>query len=175
MMDASLNQAEWVKLSPSLRIKLAEIFEIPKTTGSQVEVVAGQTIVVSDGHTHNDLKAITVQKMKDYLAKIEYVGPLYDDFFQLFDIVAQELENSSSSVSKRQADISINSDVKSALGVTRKTQEAPSYPDMDEEAIKKDWQEVIDEMKRQSMQFGLDVELRKILYRNSPKKSFPNI
>jgi hypothetical protein len=153
MMDASLNQAEWVKLSPSTRIKLAEIFEIPKTTGSQVEVVAGQTIVVSDGHTHNDLKVLTVQKMKDYLAKIEYVGPLYDDFFQLFDIVVSKIENKE--LEPKKAEV--------------------QFPDTDAEAIKKDWQEVINEMKRQSIQFGLEVELRRIFGKSSQKKSFPNI
>lgn len=84
MLQPSISEHQWVELPQALRNKLVLLFDIPKTGG--VTIYANK--VQSDGHTHRDLQAITVEKMKLYL------GKGYEDdnnYFDLLENVIQKL------------------------------------------------------------------------------------
>jgi len=84
--ESYLSVPEWLKLPLEIRLKLAEIFEIPKSKGAQVEVQGAHTIIQSDGYTHDDLQAITIQKMQELL------NSRSTDFVLLFNAVIAKLE-----------------------------------------------------------------------------------
>ncbi len=75
-MEIQVSVHDWLALPMLTRVKLREIFSIPKSTGSLVE----GNVVKSDGTTFTDLKAITVEKMQAYLDHTEV-----DDFVKLFN------------------------------------------------------------------------------------------
>lgn len=85
----SLSVPEWLKLSADTRTKLAEIFQISKSKGAQIETMGEQSVVKSDGHTHEDLQAITVEKMQGYLGE-NFNG--VQDFLMLFNTVVRKVE-----------------------------------------------------------------------------------
>lgn len=66
---------QWLALSQFQRQQLIANFGIPRSEGSNVV----DNTVVSDGHTHEDLAHITIEKMQ------EFTGSKSDDFFTLFD------------------------------------------------------------------------------------------
>lgn len=61
-----------------VRLRLKEIFDVPRSTGTEVH---NQT-VISDGHTHKDLANITIEKMQAFLETKE------KDFFKLWNATA---------------------------------------------------------------------------------------
>ncbi len=67
------------------RIQLRDIFHIPKSQGSWVE----NNVVRSDGHTHTDLEAITVEKMQAYLGS-GFTSET--DFVELFNACVEKVE-----------------------------------------------------------------------------------
>ncbi len=86
-MNIQVSVPDWLKLSHETRVKLAEIFQVPKSKGSQMEQMGSESIIKSDGHTHEDLSVITVEKMKAYLG-----GITVDDFATLFDACVAKVE-----------------------------------------------------------------------------------
>lgn len=63
-----INTLLWLQQDKEIRVKLAEMFKIPKT--GLVEVVTdafGKSQVKSDGHTNADLQVLTVERMQEYL------------------------------------------------------------------------------------------------------------
>lgn len=87
MIEYSLSVLEWLKLSTETRSKLSEIFQIPKSRGAQIETMGETSVVKSDGTTHEDLQAITVEKMQLWL-KDESTS----DYLTLFNAVINKLE-----------------------------------------------------------------------------------
>lgn len=81
-MQIQLPTHEWLKLPMEVRVKLREIFNIPKSEGARVV----NNTVESDGHTFRDLQALTVEKMQSYLDSKE------DDFVKLFDEVLAKVD-----------------------------------------------------------------------------------
>ncbi len=81
-----------------VRMKLKEIFNVPRSQGSHVE----NGIVVSDGHNHSDLKVISLEAMNAYL------GTESDEFFKTLEKVIQkitdecDLEASASMIKERE-------------------------------------------------------------------------
>ncbi len=83
-MQIQVSVQDWLAVPMPVRIKLREIFGIPKSQGSLVE----GGIVKSDGTTYEDLKAITVEKMQAYLG----AGSPTDDFVILFHATIEKIE-----------------------------------------------------------------------------------
>jgi hypothetical protein len=69
----------WVALPQEVRAKLKEYFNIQRSGGSHVE----NGRIVSDGHTDQDLKAITLEKMQTLLGSEE------KDFMKLLETTIQ--------------------------------------------------------------------------------------
>lgn len=74
-MEIQVSVQDWLQIPMKARIRLREVFSIPKSRGSLVE----GNVVKSDGTTHEDLKHITVPKMQAYLESEEL------DFVSLFN------------------------------------------------------------------------------------------
>ncbi len=74
---------EWLKLPVPVRQRLVQIFEINRSQGTSVE----GNVVISDGYTHKDLEAITLEKMQIFLDSQE------PDFIKLFDAVVKKIED----------------------------------------------------------------------------------
>lgn len=98
-MFTQLSVNEWLELPHETRIKLAEIFSIPKSTGI-VTTHGVTTTVLSDGHTYQDLSAITVEKMMNYLGfevhnpeETENVVDFPGLFQAVLDKIDEELAN----------------------------------------------------------------------------------
>jgi len=72
---------EWLELPLMLRIQMADLFQIPKSGGSHV--VSGE--VLSDGHTNEDLKALTLDKMHSF------TGDESDDFLHLLKLTIDKV------------------------------------------------------------------------------------
>lgn len=70
-----MTTTQWLGLSMPLRMKLKEVFVIPRSSGTHVQ----DNTIISDGHTHGDLAHITVEKMQTYLHSEE------TDFFELLN------------------------------------------------------------------------------------------
>ncbi len=88
-MEIQVSTHDWLALPMAVRAKLKEIFNIPKSQGSWVE----GSIVRSDGHTYQDLQAITVEKMQIYLALIGTEGQeIESDFVTLFHACLNKIE-----------------------------------------------------------------------------------
>ncbi len=145
-MQYTLSVPQWLKLNQETRNKIAEVFQLNKSKGVQIESEGGKSVVVSDGYTHEDLEEITVQKMKDYLG-----GVTLDDFLSLFSAVVAKIEEDKEMVIEEDKAV---------------------VKEIDNEDLKKIWQEALDHMKRQAVDKGLEVELRKMLGSNSKKSSF---
>jgi hypothetical protein len=83
-MLAQLTKPQWLNIPLEMRIKLINIFKIPR---SEATMTSGGTnsVILSDGHSHKDLESITIDKMQVYL------GSQLTDFYQLFDKVLEKL------------------------------------------------------------------------------------
>jgi len=82
-MNPIINTSMWVSLPQDVRGKLRSLFNIPRS--ANVVVTDGR--VETDGTTHEDLKALTTEKMQKYL------GDTSTDFHKLFDkVVAKVIE-----------------------------------------------------------------------------------
>lgn len=78
-INNSLSTHDWLQLSPQVRAKLIEIFQIPRSGVGHVNYTGKGAEITSDGHTHEDLKAISIAGMQKYLVSSE------TDFAKLFD------------------------------------------------------------------------------------------
>ncbi len=84
-----INVPDWVALPFETRQKLVKQFGVPKSGGSEVQNLSTGNRIVSDGHTHQDLKAITVEKLQ------EFTGSLSTDFYDLFSQAISKLTETS--------------------------------------------------------------------------------
>lgn len=82
-MLIQLNQTQWLALSMPVRMRLKEIFNIPRSQGTVVQ----DNVVLSDGHTHPDLARITIEAMKGFTGSSE------TEFFTLFEKVIEKIES----------------------------------------------------------------------------------
>ena len=73
-IEPRLSVQQWVGLSQDIRFKLHDVFGLHRSTSAEVN--GGQ--LVCDGHSYNDLSAITLEKMNAYL------GAKQKDFFEAF-------------------------------------------------------------------------------------------
>jgi len=86
MIEERLTSSQWIQLPQDIRNKLVELFNIPRT--GYIDVRNMQ--VVSDGYTDNDLKTITVDKLKAYTG-LE-VGSIYELLTQAIIKIQTPLE-----------------------------------------------------------------------------------
>lgn len=91
-MNIQLSVPDWLKLPYETRLKLAEIFELSKSKGSHVEQMGSESIVRSDGHTHEDLAVITLEKMYAFLGLAYDPTNTETDFPTLFHAVVAKVE-----------------------------------------------------------------------------------
>ena len=63
---ANLSTHDWLELSQEVRSKLVKIFNIPRSSTGHVEYHGSGAVQTSDGYTHEDLKAISVEAMQNY-------------------------------------------------------------------------------------------------------------
>lgn len=76
-MQPILSSSMWASLPTEVRQQLRSIFNIPRS--SHVEVSDGR--LLTDGTTPEDFKALTIEKMQEYLETN------ITDFYALFDLV----------------------------------------------------------------------------------------
>lgn len=81
MLKHQLTIPQWLSLPPELKNRLKELFDIPKSAGAQIM----DQKLLSDGHTHDDLAHITVEKMQAFLETKE------EDFWELMSQVLVKL------------------------------------------------------------------------------------
>ncbi len=84
-MEIQVSTHDWLALPMNVRLKLREIFKVPRSSHTLVE----GNIVKSDGVTYEDLKAITVEKMTAYLGT-DYTG--LPDFINLFNATLEKIK-----------------------------------------------------------------------------------
>lgn len=72
---------QWLQLTMPVRLRMKEIFEIPRSTGTEIH----NNVVFSDGHTHKDLANITIEKMQDF------VGSSSEDFYELLNATTKKV------------------------------------------------------------------------------------
>lgn len=71
----------WVSLSQETRNKLRQIFFIPHSSHAEVVTDAmGNSKVISDGTTNEDLKTLSVERMRDFLGSAAINETVYDLF-----------------------------------------------------------------------------------------------
>lgn len=84
-MLMQLNTVQWVSLPLETRLKLVDIFDIPRSGNTEVE----DNKIITDGYTHQDLAHITIEKMQGFL-----LDTVTDDYFGLFqrilDVINEE-------------------------------------------------------------------------------------
>lgn len=99
MHTISLNT--WVALPNEVRYRMRDIFNIPRSTNTMV--IDGT--IESDGTTHEDIQALTVEKMQ------KYAGSDSQNLHELFDItvakVNDELQGKPTTVVMKDAPITV--------------------------------------------------------------------
>lgn len=73
----------WVSLPNEVRYRIRAIFNIPRSSNTVVNDGAIET----DGTTYEDFKALTIEKMQEYL------GSTDTDFHKLFDEVVAKVND----------------------------------------------------------------------------------
>ena len=66
-LEYRLSPAQWLTIPHVKRIKIAEVFGIPRSAGTIVE----GGVVRSDGHTFDDLSHLSVENMQNFLGTKE--------------------------------------------------------------------------------------------------------
>ncbi len=80
-MNIQVSEHDWLSLPMPIRVKLRQLFSVPRSKGTTME----GGVVKSDGTTYQDLQAITLEKMQQYLGNGD------PNFGLLFDLVIQRL------------------------------------------------------------------------------------
>ncbi len=135
-MNIQVNIHDWLALPMKTRIKLREIFAIPKSKGALVE----GNVVKSDGTTHEDLQAITIEKMQNY-ADMQ----LETDFVQLFNACVEKITE------------------------LDKELEPPEKPDPSQ-ALLEEWATSLTRMQTQAESFGLAEHFKTLLIKFLPNE-----
>lgn len=87
MIEYSLSVQEWLKLSPTTRAVITDLFSVPRSRGAQIETMGETSVVKSDGCTEEDLKQITIEKMQSFLNDSSS-----SDYVALFNAVVTKVE-----------------------------------------------------------------------------------
>lgn len=82
-MLIQLTTTQWLALPMPIRMKLKEIFGIPRSQGTQLQ----DNVVLSDGHTHRDLERISIEAMQNYTGNKKQL-----DFYKLFEQVLAQVD-----------------------------------------------------------------------------------
>lgn len=90
-----INVPDWVALPHETRRKLVQQFNIPRSGGSEVQTLSVGNRIISDGHTHQDLKAISLPKLQEFL------GSISDDFYTLLEQAIEKLTNKTGPTSEQ--------------------------------------------------------------------------
>lgn len=94
----SLSVAQWLSLPLDVRLKLVEIFQIPRSEGAHVQIGGPEsTFATSDGRSIKDISLITVEKMQSYLHSTE------SDFYKLLGILVGSIQGTLQESSEVQA------------------------------------------------------------------------
>lgn len=75
---------EWVKLPAEVRAKFISHFKIPRSGVGHINYTGQGAIVTSDGHTYEDLKAVTIKEMQRLLKSKE------TDYYTLLNSVIEK-------------------------------------------------------------------------------------
>jgi hypothetical protein len=97
-MQPILSMGMWTSLPTEVRHRIRVAFNIPRS--STVDVNDG--VVVSDGTTPEDFKALTTEKMQTFLSDVS------TDFHKLFDKVVAKINEDM--LGKKQENIAVSSD-----------------------------------------------------------------
>jgi hypothetical protein len=84
MFNNQLSVQDWLTLPMEVRDKFAQIFNIPRSSGTIVE----GNVVKSDGYSQQDLTAINVETLKNYLKENEI-----NDFEVLFKMALDKISS----------------------------------------------------------------------------------
>ena len=82
-MNPILSAHTWVSLPNEVRYKIRSIFNIPRSSNT----VVNDGVIETDGTTNEDFKALTIEKMQEYL------GDTSTDFHKLFDKVLERVSD----------------------------------------------------------------------------------
>jgi hypothetical protein len=137
-MLIQLVKPQWLKIPLETRRELIKIFEIPRTEATMI-MGGTNSIVLSDGHSHKDLEAITVEKMQKYL------DSELTDFFQLFDMVLDKINKTKTNTVEEES------------------------KKVETENIAK-WLGIINNIRIQAKELGLEEQLNNLLYVEPIKK-----
>ena len=83
MSTPILSLGMWVSLPIEVRNRIRVLFDVPRSQATEVD----DGRLVSDGTTHKDFEAITIEKMQKYL------NDTSDDFHKLFDKVVAKIND----------------------------------------------------------------------------------
>lgn len=83
MIKPQLTQPQWLALPADVKAQLKVAFGVPRSEGARVD----DNKVISDGHNHNDLAVITLERMQDFLG----FSQESDEFYETFDRVLDKL------------------------------------------------------------------------------------
>lgn len=72
----------WIKLSPTVKTKIAELFNIPRNGASHVN----DNLVIADGYLDRDLAVLNVESMNKFLGTNE------TDIFPLWNLMIKHIE-----------------------------------------------------------------------------------
>lgn len=82
-MQIQISIPQWLTIEQKVRLKLVELFEIPRTGYTHVQ----DGVVTTDGYKHEDLAHLTVEKMQTYIGNRKET-----DFFKLLDRTLAQAE-----------------------------------------------------------------------------------
>jgi hypothetical protein len=83
-MNPILSMSMWVSLSNEQRNRIRVLFKIPRSRNTEVN----DGRIVSDGTTPEDFKALSIEKMQEYLSDNSST-----DFHKLFDRVIAKVQD----------------------------------------------------------------------------------
>lgn len=94
---------QWLNLDQSIRSRLITLFRIPRSEGTSVIQKSHGTQIISDGHTHDDLLAISQGAMNEYLGResTDYFGTLNE---VIEAVILEEENHVRDELDKRQED-----------------------------------------------------------------------
>lgn len=84
MQNIQLTTTQWLALPHETRMKLREVFHIPRSEGTIMQ----DNKVLSDGYNHRDLSVISIAAMQGYLGDTPDAGV---EFYALFDRVLDKI------------------------------------------------------------------------------------
>jgi hypothetical protein len=86
MFKYQLTTAQWLELSPVIRSKFADRFDLKRSAGTMIHYSDGKANIISDGYTHGDLAKVTVETMQTLLGTTEInFWKLLEDTVALFE------------------------------------------------------------------------------------------